>query len=289
MWIKGLVVGLVILLLCGVGLQDYRQSQVVGKESRFSLVLAGTDGTVSFVSFDPVEKRVFILPFPSELHIKSRSVGEYTISSLYKIGEYDESGGEFVRRKVQGFMRVPIPGYLVTSHGLRQGLWQGLWGGKERSNLSKLDVLTLLYRSGIYTWKEATEDELVRSGVLEEKDKGYIYRSDRLQQYVGTRLFDWGIGAEGVTMAVVNVSGIDGMGSDMADFLNNLGFDVVSVRTGNGVQEKSRVLAGDLKKYQETTEILQHLLGLRDPEQADIESYRAEIVIEVGTDGQALF
>jgi len=141
-----------------------------------------------------------------------------------------------------------------------------------------------------YTWKQAEESELARAGVLEKREQGgYLYQSDRLQQYVETRLFDWGIGAKGVTIAVVNESGIDGMGSDMASFMNNLGLDVVSVRSGSEIREQSRVIAQDLKKYAKTTEILQNLLGLPEPEVGEVETYRAEIVVEVGKDAIELF
>ena len=295
-WARWVVASVLILIVAGYVSQDYGRSQVVGKQHRFSLVMSGDSGDVSFISFDPVERRVFALPFPKELTIKSRSVGEYSVGSLYKLGQYDSQGGEFVRRKVQGFMRVPIPGYLVVKSkrsseaALKLGLWGAFWQGSEVSNLSTLDAFVLFYQAGSFTWKEASPDELARAGVLENKEGGgYLYRSDRLQQYVGTRLFDWGIGASGVTIAIVNVSGIDGMGSDMADFINNLGFDVVSVRTGSEVADHSRVLVGDLKKYQETTDILQNLLGLAAPEVTDVQSYRSELVVEVGKDAQELF
>jgi hypothetical protein len=296
LWTTWIVYGILFLIVAGYLIQDYRISQVVGTQNRFSLAMSGDSGDVSFVSFDPVERRVFALPFPKELSIKSRSVGEYSIGSLYKLGQYDDQGGEFVRRKVQGFMRVPIPGYLVvksrssSESALKLGLWRALLSGSETSNLSKLDILTLLHETGRFTWKEATPDELARAGVLETKDSGgYLYRSDRLQQYVGTRLFDWGIGAEGVTIAVINMSGVDGLGSDMADFMNNLGFDVVSVRTGTEVREHSRVLVGEAEKYLSTTQILQKLLAFSEPEVSDVSNYRSEIVVEVGTDAQELF
>lgn len=290
------VISLIVLLIFGGMLwRDYQSSLIVGHDYRFSLVMANKDGEVSFVSFDPTEKRIFSLPFPKTLAIKSRSVGEYTVGSLYKIGEYSNDGGSMVRRKVQGFMRVPIPGYLVVDgesmgeNALKWGLAQSLWGGGSRSNLSKLDTLKLLYQAGVYTWKEASEDELVRAGVLESRGVNYYYRADRLQQYVGTRLFDWGIGAEGVTIAVVNESGIDGMGSDMADFINNMGFDVISVKTGTEVIEHNSLVVKDPKRYTEVAGIFLRLLGIAKVEQGEVEAYRSEIVVKVGKDAVELF
>lgn len=299
MWIKAILFGLVGLIICGAVVSDLRVSQVVGQSHRFSMAVSGESGMVSFVSFDPVERRVFVLPFPKDLSFQSRSVGEYTVSSLYKIGQYSGEGASFVRRKVQGFMRVPIPGYLTISgepqkdlrKSIAKALWQSaLYTPRPATNLSRLDAVVLRYRLSRYTWRQAEESEMARAGVLEKREQGgYLYRSDRLQQYVGTRLFDWTIGAKGLTMAIVNFSGIDGMGADMADFVNNLGYDVVSVRTGNEVREHSKVIIDDPKSEKETGKILQNLLGLPLPEKGETASYRAKIVIEIGSDTKELF
>jgi hypothetical protein len=186
------------------------------------------DKGVSFVSFDPAEKTALLLPFPTDLAIKSRGSGEYSIGSLYKLGSYAGSGGKFARQKIQGFMRVPIPGYVVVHAetvavraNLRRGLLQSLVG-KGETNLSVFDTILLLSRSADYRFREIDQDELVRAGVIEAK----TYHPERLQEYVGSRLFDWGIGESQETVAIINASGENGLGSDMADFLSNLGLDV---------------------------------------------------------------
>ncbi len=284
-WAVGLVIGLVIV---GLGIQDYRQSMVVGSKSRFSLVVTGESGQVTFLSYDPTERRVFQLTFPDGLSIRSRSVGEYELSSLYKLGSYSGSGGEFVRRKVQGFMRIPVMGYVVVK-GKNSGIFGGVLLGNNASNLSKLDALTLLYRGASYTWKTATEDELTRAGVISEADGALVYHPDRLQQYVGDRLFDWGVGVTNVTIAVVNNSGIDGMGSDVADFLSNVGFDVVAVRSGSVEQEQSQLVRVSGDKLDPIVNLLTELMGNTLVTEGETESYRADLVLLVGKDAKELF
>ena len=293
--LKLVVWAVLILVALGWGVKDYRTSQVFGTDKRYSLIITGESGETTLVSFDPTEKRILSLSYPSELLVKSRSVGEYQLGSLYKLGEYEREGGEFARRRIQGFMRIPVQGYLITGNSnvksrslLTRALW-GRVGGRNKSNLSRLDALTLLSRINIYTWKEATQDELIRAGVLTQTDGIMRFHPERLQEYVGSRLFDWQVGVAGLTVAVVNNSGIDGLGGDIADFLTNLGFDVVAVRSGTEQKEVSRVVTSDSKKYRREVDYLQNLFGWPEAEEADTQDYRAEIVVYVGVDAVKLF
>ena len=287
-WTKWIVAGLLILILSGVGVKEYRQSQVVGHgQYRFNMALINKNEGVTFLSFDPAEKSILSLTFPRDLAIKSRTSGEYAISSLYKLGSYKGEGGKFVRQKIQGFMRVPVPGYLVTDGSLKKGLLKAILGHRETS-LSKFDVAILFYRLSRYRMREINEDELVRAGVIADR----TYHPERLQEYVGSRLFDWGIGGSEITVAIVNASGENGLGSDMADFLSNLGLDVVMVRSGTADQslERSEWQVGNEASAQELTYIFQNLFGFDKPKIEAIDGeYRARVLIKVGRDGKELF
>lgn len=296
-WVFGLVITLII---SGLIITEWRDSQVIGKsEYRFNMAMIRPNIGVTFVSFDPVEKSILVMPFPDNLAITSRSKGEYSIASLYQLGEYDGKGGMFARQKIQGFMRVPVPGFIVTrSEGSNQErlIKKSLWGvlvGKNESSLSRLDALYLLQRTTRFAWREVSEGELVRAAVIEKKGgTNYIYHSNRLQEFVGDRLFDWGIGAEGLTVAILNASGENGLGSDLADFLSNLGIDVVMVRSANSGETH------DVTEWQVSTEsdaeelsyVFKHLFGFRDPKIEYVpDEYRAKVLIMVGKDAKELF
>lgn len=282
------MVGLLVMIVIGLGVTEWRNNQVVGhSQYRFNLVLIEDDAGVTFVSFDPAEKVIMALPFPTDLAITSRSIGEYSIASLYKLGSYKGEGGKFVRQKIQGFMRVPVPGYLVVSGNLRWGLLKVILGTSETS-LSRFDAMLLLYRANRYRWRSIGEDELVRAGVIDDK----IYHPERLQEYVGSRLFDWGIGGAGVTIAIVNESGENGLGSDMADFLANLGLDVVMVKSGkeNEIRNKSEWQVEDPASAREFDYIFENLFGFDKPILEKVgDEYRAKVLIRVGKDGKELF
>ena len=71
------------MIVSGLGVKEWRSSQVVGhSQYRFNLALREDDAGVTFVSFDPAEKAIMALPFPTDLAITSRSIGEYSIASL---------------------------------------------------------------------------------------------------------------------------------------------------------------------------------------------------------------
>lgn len=293
-----IIVGLGVLVILGMIVNEWRRSLGVWEAARFNLVYVDEGGErISVASFDPVEQKVLILEYPKNLSIASRSVGEYKIENLYKLGTYKQQGGEFARRKVQGFMRMPITGYLVAStrNGqikatLSKALLNGFFHSKE-SNLSRFDQYVLWQQLKRYNTSEVGEDELLRAGIIvtREGSEGYGYMAERLAQYVGKQFFDWGVGIEGATVAVVNESGIDGMGSDMAGFLTNMGLDVVVVRSGKELREHTSIVVADQKMQARTLRLIDRAFGFETATEGKTDEYRADIVVWVGKDATDLF
>ncbi len=294
-WVYALLVGLLASIGVGMGVQEWKTNQVVGHEQyRFNLALITTSGGITFVSFDPSEKSVLSLTFPNDLAIKSRTSGEYSIASLYKLGSYKGEGGKFARQKIQGFMRVPVPGYVVVDkagdkveRNLSSGLLKVIFSRSETS-LSRYDALLLWYRLRRYSRRSVQEEELVRAGVIADN----TYHPERLQEYVGSRLFDWGIGESRVTVAIVNASGENGLGSDMADFLSNLGMDVVMVRSLNTGSEldKSEWQVESESDADELGYVFQNLFSYDGAQVEPISGeFRAKVLIRVGKDAKELF
>ena len=308
-FVKWVMLVLVALILGGFAWREWSSSEVANTMShRFNMVVASTNGQVAFVSFDPIGRQIFVLPFPPTLSIRSRSVGVYTMSSLYALGSYGGNaadaeamaakGGEFVREKVQGFMLVPIPGYLVTNGSLGDltgslgsALTHELVTTRGATSLTWLDALVLRARLFSYSVRSASVDDLVRAGVLQSGDDGaYIYYADRLQQYVGSRLFDWNVGEGGVTVAVLNGSGVDGLGNDVADFLSNVGFDVVMVRTAPATTSLTQITIGThTPTIDNAVQLVASLFHFHKIEVANIGAYRSDMLVTVGADAINLF
>lgn len=276
--------------------REYQRS-LVRPEARFNLVyVSAEEKQVSVVSFDPVEQKVLAIVYPTDLEISSRSVGSYSISQLYTLGSYRDKGGEFVRRKVQGFMRLPIRGYLISTEPwgeegplpkLSRDLRRTCYGRGE-SNLSKIDCLRLVSWLGSSSERTVREEELVRSGIIVIKDGKKTYVAERLFEYVGQLFFDWRVGREGARVAVINESGESGLGTDLAMFLEHVGLDVVSVRGGESQEEKSRLVIMEPDKFELTLKILTEVFDMKI-ESGDTAQHRADMVFFVGTDTLELF
>lgn len=296
-WAKVILVITVGLVLVGMGVREYRKS-IVSPESRFNLVYIDNGGSrVSVASFDPVEEKVLIIEYPENLEITSRSVGSYQVGSLYKLGSYKEQGGEFARRKVQGFMRLPILGYLVYPEGkgrvsdsLGLALGNSMWKRQLEDNLTLLDAFRLSSALKKYSTKVILEDELFRAGIITRADQGGLsYSPLSLSNYIGKLFFDWRVGKEGVTVSIVNESGESGLGSDMAEFLDNMGLDVITVRSGNGTSEKTKVVISDPDLAESTLALMRKTFTFGDYQTGDTTEYRSVIVVRVGLDALDLF
>ncbi len=296
-WAK--IVGLVILglVILGIAAKEWNKSQLPGHTKyRFNVAFIVPDRGVTFVSYDPAEKSILALPFPTGMTINSRSSGEYSIASLYKLGSYQGSGGMFARQKIQGFMRVPIPGYVVSQSKqikikslIKLSLLKIIFSLKKSdTSLSRFDAAMLLVSTNTYRYREVGENELVRTGIVEKN----TYHPERLQDYIGTRLFDWGIGNSNITVAIVNASGENGLGSDLADFLSNLGLDVVMVRSApsNETQDNTVWQVDKNSNVEELSYIFQNLFGFSSPKVEEVSpEYRSMVMIKVGKDAKDLF
>ena len=286
-----------IFVLVGYGVREYTRS-VVDPQARFHLLYLDDGGSrVSLASFDPVEQKIVVIEYPPELTIKSRSVGSYEMRNLYTLGGYKGDGGEFARRKVQGFMRLPIIGHMVNTNGLgeierslRQTLRQSLYRRGFETNLSWWDRFRLYQELNEASVRVVGKEELLRVGILvSTPDLGWGYNSERLIKYVGSSFFDWGVGQEGATVAIINESGLDGMGSDVASFLTSMGLDVVMVKSGNTIRETTSYTVQEPKQFVKALTLIERVFPFEPYRIGETQEYRADIVFWIGKDALELF
>ncbi len=296
-WLSYLVFAMVTLIAVGTVSKVMKES-IVSPDARFNLVYIDQGGSrVSVATFDPVEEKVMIITYPETLAITSRSVGEYKVGSLYKLGSYKNQGGEFARRKVQGFMKLPIVGYLVNleeegsvDSALISSLYRAMWKRGSEDNLTLFDTYRIASYMRSYSHRLVGQEDLVRAGVIVANDKDKLeYAPLALSSYVGKSFFDWGVGKEGVTVSIINESGESGLGSDMAQFLDNMGLDVITVRSGSQVSDTTRMIVADPKTATLTLTLMERVFRFKSYEVGDTAEYRAGIVMWVGKDALELF
>lgn len=289
-----LILSLVLAVFCFLYVIFFSKIAGVG---RFNFVVFTNQGDVGFVSLDSVEKNISFVEFPKELAIDSRSVGEYRIDRLEKLASYEEESGLFVKRKIQGFLRVPVSGYIYAKKDakikevVRQAVfWKLLKRGEVVSDLSIFDLGLIAVRSRSYVEFNEGEKKLVKEGILVKKGDGYGYNRKRLSEFVGERYFDWLVGEEDVTVAVVDESGLPGLGEDVSDFVQNLGAKVVLVREEESERKESFLRVKNKKlKGSETIKAMNEFLGVGRVEVGKTESFRSEVVLFLGSDMEKLF
>ncbi len=295
-WI--LVVGAIAAAVLIISLM-YRGSVFAYGAGRFNFVVADRSGDIYFASLDLVERVATVVELPESLHIRSRSVGEYRVGSLVGLSEYAPEKGDFVRRKIQGFFRVPVSGYLILEKDIEKEATGREFVGKvlalsmlgaTETNLSIFDRARLGYGLLRSSYRKEDLDSLVKAGVLVEKQGGgFAYSPPRLMAYVDGKFFDWLVGQERKTVAIVDVSGGKGLAQDVADFILNMGADVVLVKEGPG-ESKSKIVVGsedDLRS--ESVRSIGRLLGIELVEVGQMAEYRAEIAVFVGSDLESMF
>ncbi len=165
-----------------------------------------------------------------------------------------------------------------------------MWKRGSEDNLTLFDTYRLAEYMRSYSHRLVGQEDLVRAGVIvaSEKDK-LEYAPLALSSYVGKSFFDWGVGKEGVTVSIINESGESGLGSDMAQFLDNMGLDVITVRSGSQVSDTTRMIVADPKSATLTLTLMERVFRFKLYEVGDTAEYRAGIVMWVGKDALELF
>ena len=93
-------------------------------------------------------------------------------------------------------------------------------------------------------------------------------------------------------MAVVNASGVEGLGSDVADFLSNVGMDVVAVKTSESEPVGTStvlVASSDRARSTRIASLFADWFGWEGVEMGDTSGWRSEVVVTVGGETKELF
>jgi len=175
-------------------------------------------------------------------------------------------------RTIQEFLGVRIKGWQVGT----------------KSNLSWWDKFRL-------KWLEALA--VNQTKVIELKDKAawqpehlsdasLIYRVNQvwLDELVHQEIFDQEISQEGLTVAVLNASGVDGVANNIGRLISNLGIEVRLV-SNLAVQDQSEVVISQKSlKDTKTLKKIVDSLGIDTVRVGDILEQRSDVVVIIGRD-----
>lgn len=263
-----------LLILSSLMIRGVKASQWSGR-GRFGWVIQAEDIRVKIII--PNQKKLITLIIPDNTMVKvGFGFGEYRLSKVYELGSLENQAGKVLSRTVQELLGIGVKG------------WEA--GGK--SNLSWWDK----FRLG---WQEAfvvnqTEEIELKNKAAWQKDElsdgSAIYRVNQvwLDELIHQEFFDQEISQEGLTVAVLNASGVDGLAENISRLITNLGIEVRVV--GNLTLQKASEILINKKELQKSKTMMQIVssLGIQRIDVADILEYRSDLVVIIGSDYTSL-
>ena len=264
-------IGFTAMLILGSWLiKGVKASQWDG-QGQFGWVIQTEEIRVKIII--PSQKKLVTLIIPNNTIVKvGFGFGEYRINKVYELGKLANQAGKVLTRTIQEFLGVGIKGWQVGT----------------KSNLSWWDNFRL-------KWLETFA--VNQTKVVELKDKpswqaeqlsdgSLIYRVNQawLDELVHQEIFDQEVSQEGLTVAVLNASGVDGVANDISRLISNLGIEVRLV-SNLAAQERSEVVIS--QKGQKDTKTLKKIigsLGIDTVRVGDILEQRSDMVVIIGRD-----
>lgn len=271
---KSLVAGFIgftaILVLSSWLIRGVKASQWDGK-GQFGWVIQAEEIQVKIII--PNQKKLITLIIPNNTIVKvGFGFGEYRLNKVYELGKLANQAGKVLTRTIQEFLGVGIKGWQV---GTKSNLsW---W---DRIRLKWLETLVVSQTEVIKLKdKAAWQAEQLSDGSL-------IYRVNQawLDELIHQEIFDQEVSQEGLTVAVLNASGVDGVAGNISRLISNLGIEVRLV-SNLAVQDQAEVVIS--QKSQRETRTLKKIinsLGIDTVRVGDILEQRSDIVVIIGRD-----
>jgi len=264
-------IGFTAMLILGSWLiKGVKASQWDG-QGQFGWVIQTEEIRVKIII--PSQKKLVSLIIPNNTIVKvGFGFGEYRINKVYELGKLANQAGKVLTRTIQEFLGVGIKGWQVGT----------------KSNLSWWDRIRLKWlETFVVNQTKVVELKDKPSWQAEQlSDGSLIYRVNQawLDELVHQEIFDQEVSQEGLTVAVLNASGVDGVANDISRLISNLGIEVRLV-SNLAIQDKSEVVIS--QKSQKETRTLKKIigsLGIDAVRVGDILEYRSDVVVIIGRD-----
>jgi hypothetical protein len=205
-----------------------------------TIVVSGGDESVSLVVLDPVNLSILRIEIPSKVRIEaSRQMGEWYMESVWRLGESEEFGGEFLSESVQRTFRVPVDRWIKGEVFERRLFDFGVL--VEEGNLGVRERIVLCLFNLRVSEGSREKMKLGDFGVLEETvvggEEAFVFGGARSPDIA--RIF--GIPSvlkEGAYVGVVDSTGGGLAREYVLDLVENMGAKVVSFENGERKSEE---------------------------------------------------
>ncbi len=252
-WVGRFFLILLVVLCLGLVFRLYQSvNRSLWKgDSRFNLVF--NSAPVLVASFDSFENKVDLLLIPQGTFIEAvHGYGPCRAESIYRLGQLNNQGGDFLSSSLQNYLGLPIDGYLLTSEVsfqkddnsfLKSYLVKNLsFFSKKRqeTNLSNWDLIRLWWhfrkiRPDKFNLIDLSQTQASEKILLADGSKAMKIDPKRLELIMVQFFADRKIKEEGLTISILNSTSHFGLAAKVANLIKNIGGRIVKV----GELEKS--------------------------------------------------
>lgn len=265
---------------------------------------------ISFINLQPREKEITVLHIPDTTYARvPRGYGEWTIGSIYQLGEEDGGAGvDLLRLSLSQLVGLPIDGVIINTHSsqkaeevissLRKNQFAFFTLGSHlKSNISSWELITLGRFAGSVRQDKVITLDLGKSSITESRllpDSTRVLGIDNIQldSFIRSNLADTALADENASIAILNATNHPGLAQSASRLMTNLGATVVFTGNTESLQSKSAVIetSGEEYKFDITKKRLEEMFAPRcskekctsnDPKSLNS---RAQIVIILGED-----
>jgi len=228
---------------------------------------------LSLVIIMPDYLRRVELVIPGNTMVKSGfGYGEYQLRNVYELGGLEGQGGRVLSRAVENLMAIEVTG----------------WQAGEITNLSWWDRLRLWWCQS-FKLKKKTMVELSQESAFKAETLGdgvEVFRVTQVlvDELVNRLVFEEKLVKEGLSVAVLNASQVEGIAKNMGRIIANLGGEVRLISNLESQPESRLLVAKKEWRGSYTAKRLQGILGVEEISLGEIDEYRADIVVVVGED-----
>lgn len=207
-------------------------------ESRLSLAILTQDQGVTLATFDPVNTTITTIAIPPETRLTaSRSLGEWRLKSIWRLGEDEQLGGILLSESITKTFHFPTESYAQTqAEGFVQRnfikRFRALFGNYE-TNLRFSDKLKLF----LFTFKvkntgrvtfDLTDSGFLKPTRLVDGSSGYTIQGATPAGVLAV-FADQAISRENLNVTIVNATGSRFLVNEVGEIVEILGAKVVSI------------------------------------------------------------
>ncbi len=213
----------------------------------------------------------FELPFNLVVNVPF-GYGEYQLDRIYKLGELEDQGGKILTRTVQDLMGLSVQGFNYYN----------------QTNLTWWDRVRVRWFSSFRVEKRMSLDLLQETGLTEttlpDGSKVLLANQTLTDELVNQYFFDEAVVKEGLSVAVLNASGVDGLAQESARIVNNLGGEV-SLVSNKEESNQSQIWVSEKELIDAVTvKQLSNIFNIKVMLVTPVDEYRADVVLIISED-----